>query len=649
MRETNDPGPEDRPAQEPGVPHNAPSGPPPPYVATERQPQYVTDPPPVAPPPQPTAPPPDDWAEVERGHAPHSGGTPPPHWGEQYPPPAVPPQGYGAPGPQPPGQHVPPPYAPPNAGPPLHGVPPAQGAYPQDASAGWPGHPQGPPQQQYGQAPPPYGHPPYGAQPTPQWAPPDDLYAQGAPEVQPGEYRPAPNSGAYQGHQTYPQPQHAEGRWTAASVPDAEQAYGHQQARHFEQPGPVAPVAQAAPSAGAQEAEQVERPEAAASAAPTVPDADRSQQDEQVDDLEAVARAVQVPPGAESHREDRRQDARQPERPDAAAAGEAARRVEPVVDTVLPPAGDEARTQRPRIKLARREDRSSPAEAPFPGPVKFGKVHPRAGEPRGLPQVEQAVPDTVLDLADFDGLAVRAASLRGDDHRWTGKPRQDSLGLWTVSRQDRPDLLVAAVADGVGSRSLSHLGSSWACRLFREQIAAHAAEVLVQDDIEDLGRRIAERIAAAMIERAGREGLERRELSTTLVGAAVELTPPPGPRRCFLVRVGDSTAYLLREGGFGEAFDDARDDEEIVGSATAALPTSVGRVQTAVETVGADDVLVLCTDGLVGPMRNDEVRDRLVRCWSGPVPGALEFGWQVGFRARSFGDDRTAVCVWGRR
>lgn len=319
-----------------------------------------------------------------------------------------------------------------------------------------------------------------------------------------------------------------------------------------------------APPDVARESAPAERPRPPAPAASDASDAGQPQREEEKDGLEAVVRAVQSPPESEPHRLKTQQPAPSPASSPAPVA-RPAQQTGPVMDTALPPAGERVHPQRPRIRLARRQDDPAPAaERPFPGPVTFGKVHPRAGEVRGVPQVEQAVPDIVLDLADFDGLAVRAASLRGDDHRFTGKPRQDSLGLWTVPRRDRPDLLVAAVADGVGSRSLSHLGASWACRLFREQIAAHAEEVFVQDDIEELGRRIVERVAAAMTRWAEQERLHPAELSTTLVAAAVEL---PGevaaaqtPHRCFVVRVGDSTAYLLRRGEFAQVFDGAHDE-----------------------------------------------------------------------------------------
>jgi hypothetical protein len=60
-------------------------------------------------------------------------------------------------------------------------------------------------------------------------------------------------------------------------------------------------------------------------------------------------------------------------------------------------------------------------------------------------------------------------------------------------------------------------------------------------------------------------------------------------------------------------------------------------------------MLMVCSDGMSNPMRNGDVRKQLAQWWSGDrVPGLLEFGWQVGYRAKTYGDDRTAVCVWSR-
>lgn len=278
------------------------------------------------------------------------------------------------------------------------------------------------------------------------------------------------------------------------------------------------------------------------------------------------------------------------------------------------------------------------------------------GRPRGLPGIRRVlpVPDTILDGADFDGLSVRAASLRGDDHRALNEPRQDFAALWTLPRPgDRPDLLIACVADGVGSEPYSHRGAELACRFFREEAAADAGAILGDEPYEEtregIGRRIVARVARRMDDQAVASAWDPRHLSTTLVGVIAELSPAGRRSRCVLVRVGDSTAYQLHDGTFEELRSGARQNEEITSSATNALPANVGAVTVGTAGIGPGEALVLCTDGLSQPMSSPAVRDHLLDHWSGrPVPSILEFGWQLSFRAKSYGDDRTAVCVWGR-
>jgi serine/threonine protein phosphatase PrpC len=112
--------------------------------------------------------------------------------------------------------------------------------------------------------------------------------------------------------------------------------------------------------------------------------------------------------------------------------------------------------------------------------------------------------------------------------------------------------------------------------------------------------------------------------------------------------VGDSSAFLLRDGKFAACFADQH-DTMITSTGTNALPTSVGRVAAVRGELRAGDMLMICTDGMSNPMRNTQVTDQLAAWWApGRVPGLPEFGWQLSFRAKSYGDDRTAVCFWGR-
>jgi serine/threonine protein phosphatase PrpC len=315
------------------------------------------------------------------------------------------------------------------------------------------------------------------------------------------------------------------------------------------------------------------------------------------------------------------------------------------------------RAKREMITMASAEQVDPPAPAedmPFPVPLVIGEVPKLGSQPRGLPGIEGTVPDTVLDGADLSGLTVRGASLRGDEHRYMTETRQDSMGIWELADRDTTALL-ACVADGVGSQPLSHRGSAEACRLLRDEAQQHLTALLDpgrDDEVPQLCQTMAVQLAQRLDDMARRLTIAPKSLSTTLVGALVQTGKAdlvdPAHRRCVIFAIGDSPVFLLRDGTFRECLADSHDGV-IADTRTAALPTSIGTVGTRVLNIGPDDMLVVCSDGLSNPMRNKEVSDRLGGWWSrGDIPGLPEFGWQLSFRAKSFGDDRTAICVWGR-
>jgi len=281
----------------------------------------------------------------------------------------------------------------------------------------------------------------------------------------------------------------------------------------------------------------------------------------------------------------------------------------------------------------------------FTAPPTYGtNVHPNTGKPVGLPRTVAVRPDTVIDGADLRGLTVRATSQRGDDHRYLSEVRQDSFGLWTLRTPDGSEALLVCVADGVGSQPLSHRGSELACELLKDEVVARLPELLAAP-LDGTGwGPLVDQVARRMTEEINRAGGEPKAWSTTLTGALIDIAS----RRVHSFRVGDSIVYLLREGGF-QALWDGKDGGEIAHNSTSALPSHYTGVQTAQEVLAEDEVLVVCTDGLADPMANADVRRLLFDHWTTEaVPGLLEFAWQVAFRAKSFSDDRTAVCVWGR-
>jgi serine/threonine protein phosphatase PrpC len=296
---------------------------------------------------------------------------------------------------------------------------------------------------------------------------------------------------------------------------------------------------------------------------------------------------------------------------------------------------------------------------PYVPPPDLGpeKVHPYAGYLRGMPEVEGQPADIELDGADLSRLHVRAASLRGSDHQFNIEPRQDSIRIRQVTNKAGSRTLSAVVSDGVGSQPLSHLGSRLICDRFSELLGADGALDLVRND----GKleKIAKSVVRGLVDELERAAKEKKrapkEYSATMVAAVVEDVPPnyvDPVRKAVVLAIGDACAYVLRHDGAWEDVHDPKDvPGDLVSTGTDAMPGSGPEALCCYQAfLSPGDMLLICTDGLANPMRgNAEVKDRLAFYWRGASPrSALEFGWQVGFRAKSHGDDRSAICIWAR-
>jgi serine/threonine protein phosphatase PrpC len=322
------------------------------------------------------------------------------------------------------------------------------------------------------------------------------------------------------------------------------------------------------------------------------------------------------------------------------------------------------RSARPVIEFTPQADQSPDDAVPGDAsgriaepPVLLGRP-PRVAVNYPLPAVLDPAPDSVVDGGTVGGLIARAASIRGEDHRGFGTGRQDSVGLWALDgNQAVPgvgSVLLAAVADGVGQYPLSHLGSAAACRLVRQHVAARLKTLLLEPEptaaLVNACRETVTDIAAGLRVAAAERRLASEQFATTLVVALVVPGAEDRRARTVVFAVGDSKAGVLREGTWRDCLPSGPDAEGdgISDTGTDALPMHAHRVGATVVSLEPGDVLLLCTDGLDKPMtHNDSVRDRLAEWWgAGPVPPLPEFYWQLNFHAQTYGDDRSAVCVW---
>jgi serine/threonine protein phosphatase PrpC len=280
------------------------------------------------------------------------------------------------------------------------------------------------------------------------------------------------------------------------------------------------------------------------------------------------------------------------------------------------------------------------------GPLTIGDPAP-AIDPR-LAAGDPYRPDSIADGGVAFALTVRAASVRGLYKRYTGGPRQDDLCL----RAHEPTrTLIAAVADGVSGAPRSDLAAALAVRHACAAVARQLdrgvddfdwAEVFGQAAwaLVDEHRRSAQEPEAGVDETSA-------SLASTLLVAAIAVPDEDHAARVQVAAVGDSPAFVLRDGGFTQLTSVSAADADLLDGAVAALPRSVREISEDVHELEPGSVLLLCTDGLALPLAGGggEVGTTLARELTSP-PDVIDFARLLDFSRNTYDDDRTLVAVW---
>ncbi|MFF9063284.1 protein phosphatase 2C domain-containing protein [Streptomyces sp. NPDC014882] len=262
----------------------------------------------------------------------------------------------------------------------------------------------------------------------------------------------------------------------------------------------------------------------------------------------------------------------------------------------------------------------------------------------------------MLDGGEFGRLTVRAASVRGDSHNWEGSCRQDAMVVTRIGPPEA-EILLLAVADGVGSARYSHMGSHQfsrlaAVRLDREAENLYAA-LCSRNEVE-----LRVLATKAIAEATGQLRAQWEKVATSR-GAChadqdyattlhVLLVPTDSRvRERVVFSVGDGGLFVLREGLWEQG--GPVDDGSLLDTRTEALPHSYRSVEAKLLRTEPGEVLLLGTDGITNPLtqRDPEFARRLAHAWGRPeAPSLSDFLWQAQTRAKSYDDDRTVICVW---
>ncbi|ANP50354.1 hypothetical protein J2Z21_000890 [Streptomyces griseochromogenes] len=309
-------------------------------------------------------------------------------------------------------------------------------------------------------------------------------------------------------------------------------------------------------------------------------------------------------------------------------------------------------------------------------------------EPTALPaadpdDLDEPVPDTVLDGARYGACTLRAVSMRGDSGRYRGEPRRDAL-LTARFGTGEQALLLVAMATGARATPGAHLAAAEACRLIGQAVG-RSRRSLVEDlraarrgDLKSGLHRLTDRGLGRLRAGAVEQGLDPEEYSASL--RCLLLPADPDCRTRVFFGVGEGGLFRLRDGewqdveprataadgaggpggpvlGFGSLPPETPEGDRLtmdLGIPTPPSPYELApepprepfRFRASVARPG--DVLVMCTGGLADPLRGEAALCAyLARRWSGrAAPGLAAFLADAQVRVKGYADDRTAAAVW---
>jgi serine/threonine protein phosphatase PrpC len=250
------------------------------------------------------------------------------------------------------------------------------------------------------------------------------------------------------------------------------------------------------------------------------------------------------------------------------------------------------------------------------------------------------LPSVQADAGQVGPFWLAAASAAGLAHLNRGKTGQD---CYSYLLADDGRSVVAAVADGLGSKPHSHLGALTLTRLLCRELAGVPFQRMVEAPRDHLARAV--QSASDQAENVVKLGLVRDvgELACTIAFCWI---PQPGTAGGgYAGRVGDSSLFVLDPGGLHQVF---RGDDGPINVVSASLPNAAAGTALELTQIDFDafSAAILVTDGLAGDLLDSQtIREWLTDRWARPCApdGMIE---SLRYRRQGSHDDRTALVIW---
>jgi PPM family protein phosphatase len=239
-------------------------------------------------------------------------------------------------------------------------------------------------------------------------------------------------------------------------------------------------------------------------------------------------------------------------------------------------------------------------------------------------KMEKALQPQPIRIRIFGRTDVGQIREHNEDNFLVANLSTGRRGLMAEDREQEvgPQGTVMGVCDGMGGAAAGEVASQLAVDIIHEQLASKEPPA----DRDEFARRLvgAVEVAGARIFHEARADRSRRGMGTTATVAALI------DSRLFVAQVGDSRAYILRGGRLvqvsrdqslvnqlieaGQLTEEEAETFEHNNIILQALGTSeTVQVDLTYVDLRAGDVLLICSDGLSGMIRSDEIREVLMK------------------------------------